>query len=158
MGGGVRRVDCLFGLELLCLDCCMCDLYFDRHRSVSEDGVARGSSFLRVFCLLWSPPRPCGLLLVVFAVAISRAPCGVRRGHIDCPLWLPPRPCRLPLVVSAAAISIAPCGRRRGIVDGSLWFPPRYYRWLLVVAAAAISIAACNRRCGCMDGWSWSAL
>ena len=39
-GGGVGRVDCLFGLELLCLDCCMCDLYFDRDRSVSEDGVA----------------------------------------------------------------------------------------------------------------------
>ena len=40
LGGGVRGVDCWFGLESLRLDCHMCVLYFDRHRSVSEGGVA----------------------------------------------------------------------------------------------------------------------
>ena len=40
LGGGVREVDCWFGLESLRLDCHTCVLYFDRHRSVSEGGVA----------------------------------------------------------------------------------------------------------------------
>ena len=39
LGGGVCKMDCWFGLEVLRLDCLICDSYFDRHRSVSEDGV-----------------------------------------------------------------------------------------------------------------------
>ena len=48
LGGGVYGVDWQFGRESLRLDCHMGDLHFDRHRSVSEDGVARAGGWFEL--------------------------------------------------------------------------------------------------------------